>query len=199
MLIAPGKLRSGRTRNYGMGTFRENIGGKPFIGHHGASPGYSAGYGFFPTAKMSVIVMGNVYAFNGQAMVMQIAELLEPSLKADLPTKEVADPDKARTDRVRAALAVLADNKADAAYLETEVTAPMQTDRARMGPGPYAVLKGLESMSFMGEEAYGQDKLLTYKLVTKARDFIARVVWSPSGKIADLVLRPAGPPKPATQ
>jgi CubicO group peptidase (beta-lactamase class C family) len=194
LMITPGKLNNGRTRSYGFGTFLAPLGGRPFVGHHGASPGYSAGYGHFPTAKLSVIVMTNVYAINGQQMVTSIAELLEPSLKVISPT-EKPDPNKDRTTRIMAAIAKLAANTPDDQYLEPEMVAPMKTDRGRMGAGPYASLKTTSELVFLNEEAYGADKLLTYRLVTPQRNFIARLVWTSNDKISEIGLRADGPPK----
>ncbi|MEZ0327573.1 MAG: serine hydrolase domain-containing protein [Fimbriimonas sp.] len=194
MMITPGKLKTGRTRNYGFGTFLPPLGGKPFVGHHGNSAGYSAGYYHYPTANLSVILMANVYAINGQALATQIAENVEPSLKIAVPTEQ-PDTKKERTDKVKAALAKLAANTPDPQFLEPEVIAPMSTDRAKMGPGAYAILKTLDAITFLGEEAYNQDKLLTYRLSTPTRNYIARIVWSNNDKIAEISLRADGPPK----
>jgi CubicO group peptidase (beta-lactamase class C family) len=194
LLTTPAKLNTGRPRPYGLGTFLAPLGARPFIGHHGASAGYSVGYGHFPTANLAVIVMTNVYAINGQQMVTSIAEIVDPTLKVAAPT-EKADPSKERTDKVKAALMKLAANEPDDAVLEPEMTAPMKTDRGRMGAGPYAILKSLDGMTFLNEEPYGADKLLTYRLSTPARNFIARVVWTTNDKIAEMALRADGPPK----
>jgi CubicO group peptidase (beta-lactamase class C family) len=194
LMTTPGKLNNGRSRNYGFGTFLTPLGARPFVGHHGNSAGYSAGYYHYPSAKLSVILMASVYAINGQQMATAIAENLEPTLKMPVPGEQ-PDPKKDRTDKVKAAIAKLAANTPDDQYLEPEVIAPMKTDRGRMGAGPYAILKTLDGLTFLGEEAYGQDKLLSYRLSTPQRNFIARIVWTSNDKIAEIALRADGPPK----
>ncbi len=194
MMIAPGKLKNGRTRNYGFGTFLNSLGAKPLVGHHGNSAGYSAGYYHYPSASLSIILMANVYAINGQQMATQIAESLDPTLKMTVPAEQ-PDTKKDRTEKVKAALAKLAANTPDEQMMEPEVIAPMKTDRGRMGPGAYGGLKAIDAMTFLGEESYGTDKLLTYRLSTPQRNYIARIVWSTNDKIAELALRLDGPPK----
>jgi hypothetical protein len=39
------------------------------------------------------------------------------------------------------------------------------------------------------------DKLLSYRLSTPQRNFIARIVWTSNDKIAEIALRADGPPK----
>jgi D-alanyl-D-alanine carboxypeptidase len=184
----PIRLNSGRTRSYGLGTFLSRPGLPAFAGHHGSSPGYSAGYGHFPTARLSVIVLGNVYSFNGQALVTQIAELLEPSLRpASSPSRP--DPDPRRTERLREHLSALAENRPAAEFLEPEFLAPLQTDRARMGPGPHALFRSLESLEYVGERKEGADTVVEYRLEAGGRRLLGVFVLSPGGKIADLWLR----------
>jgi D-alanyl-D-alanine carboxypeptidase len=193
-LIEPNRLNSGRTRNYGLGTFRQALGAVPSIGHHGNSPGYSAGYSHFPSARLSVMVLGNVYAFNGQTMTHQIAMLVEPSLRPARLADAASDPDSARTASFRTALDRLAAGEVDGEYLEEEFAAPMKTDRARLFPNPYAGLRQLQELRFVSEEAMDRDTLLTYRLMMpNDRMLIASVVWSPEGKIANLSLRPDQP------
>ncbi|HSI71775.1 MAG TPA: serine hydrolase domain-containing protein [Fimbriimonas sp.] len=194
LLTTPAKLNTNRPRPYGLGTFLSPLGARPFIGHHGASAGYSVGYGHFPSANLAVIVMTNVYAINGQQIVTSIAEIIDPNLKVT-PPAEKPDPSKDRTEKVKAALVKLAANDPDEATLEPEMTAPMKTDRGRMGAGPYAILKTLDGMTFLNEEAYGADRLLTYRLSTPTRNFIARIVWTANNKISEIALRADGAPK----
>lgn len=190
MMIQPSVLSSGRTRPYGMGTFLSTLGGVSIVGHHGNSPGYSAGYYHFPTAHLTVIVMANVYAINGQGWAYQIAQLYDPSLKVSVPADQT-EPNSARQDQVKLSLAALAENRPDDKLLEPEVIAPMTTDRAKMFPSPYAPLKQIDKMTFLGESPRGGDTLLIYRIETPERKFNAWIVWSRQNKIAEIVLRPA--------
>jgi CubicO group peptidase (beta-lactamase class C family) len=186
-------LSSGRWRPYGTGINVSLPGLEPYYGHGGNSAGYSAGYASYPKAGVSVIVMGNIYAFGGEPMAKQIAELYQPSLKPTSPAVK-EDPDAKRTETVKQALLALGEGKADETVLEQEVLAPMKTRRAGMGR-PFAFLAGLEKMEYAGELAVGKDKLVTYKITTKTRDFVGTILFSSAGKVAMASLRPDGPPK----
>lgn len=187
------ELNPGRTRPYGAGINISLPGQEPYYGHGGNSAGFSAGYASYPKAGLSVIVMGNIYAFGGEPMAKQIAELLEPSLKPTSPSVK-EDPDAKRTETVKLALLALGNGKADETVLEPEVTAPMKTRRAGMSRG-MAPLAGVEKLQYAGEVAVGKDKLVTYKITTKTRDFIGTILYSAGGKVAMASLRPDGPPK----
>ncbi len=194
LYLKAASLNSGRWRPYGMGLNVSLPGAEPYYGHGGNSVGYSAGYACYPKAKISVIVMGNVYAFGGEPMAKQIAELYEPSLKPASPAVK-ADPDAKRTDALIQALSAVGNGKVDEVLLEPEVTAPMKTRRAGMAAAGLAPFRSIEKMEFVGELAVGKDKLLTYKVVTKTRDFVGTFLWSAGGKLAMATLRPDGPPK----
>ena len=189
------ELESGRWRPYGMGINLSLPGAEPYYGHGGNSAGYSAGYACYPNSKLSVIVMGNIYAFGGEAMAKQIAELYEPKLKPTSPPVK-PDPNSKRTETVKKALLALGNGTADDTVLEAEVTAPMKTRRAGMSQG-MVPLRGLEKLEFASEIPVGKDRLITYKVVTKTRDFVGTVLWSSGGKVAMLSLRPDGPIKPS--
>lgn len=187
-------LNSGRWRPYGMGINIALPGSEPYYGHGGNSAGYSAGYACYPDKKISVIVLGNIYAFGGEPLAKQIAELYDPSLKQTSPVAK-ADPDVKRTSVVKQALLALGNGTADENLLEQEIVAPMKTRRAAMGRGGLAPLQGLEALEFAGEVPVGKDRLITYKVKTKTRDFVGTILWSAGGKVAMASLRPDGPPK----
>ena len=187
-------LNTGRWRPYAMGLNVSLPGSEPYYGHGGNSVGFSAGYACYPKAKVSVIVMGNIYAFAGEPMARQIAEMYEPALRPVSPAVK-ADPDVTRTKTLMHALAAVGNGKLDASLLEPEVTAPMKTRRAGMAAGGMSPFRNIEKMDFVGELAVGKDKLLTYKVITKTRDFVGTFLWSAGGKLAMATLRPDGPPK----
>jgi CubicO group peptidase (beta-lactamase class C family) len=192
-LFQPAKLSSGRWRPYAMGFNLSLPGTEPYYGHGGNSAGYSAGYACYPKAEVSVIVQGNIYAFGGEPLAKQIAEQFMPSLKPTSPRAQT-DPNVNRTDTVKRALAALGSGKADEAVLEPEVTAPMKTRRAGMSQA-WVPMRNLEKLEFAGETPVGGDRLLTYRVETKTRNFIATILWSSGGKVAMASLRPDGPPK----
>jgi len=192
-LLKPAALSTGRWRPYAMGFNISLPGAEPYYGHGGNSAGYSAGYACYPKAGVSVVVLGNIYAFGGEPLAKQIAEQYMPSLKPTSP-KSMPDPDAKRSETVKLALAALGAGKADETVLEPEVTAPMKTRRAGMSQA-WVPMRNLEKLDFAGETVVGQDRLVTYRVETKTRNFIATVLWSAGGKVAMVSLRPDGPVK----
>lgn len=197
LMWSAAKLSNGRTRPYGTGWNLSAFGARPYVGHGGNSPGYSAGFARFTEADLSVVVLCNIYPVGGESMARQIAEILEPELRPSVPNGQ-PDPDTKRTSRVRDALLKLAEGKPDADLMEAEVTAPMSTGRARMfGPGALAALRKIDEMAYTGERKEGADTWVTYLVLTPQRDWVANVLVSDKGRLAQVVLRPAGGPKSA--
>lgn len=194
LMISPGPLSNGRTRQYGFGTFLESLGEKPFLGHHGASSGYSAGSAYFPTDHMSVIVLTNVYAINGLQWVKDIGRLEDPSLNPD-PLVIKPDPDTARTERIKTALAKLGDGVSDAELMEPDITALMGTDRIKTFGNPFASIAGVKTLEFAGEQPRGGDEWITFRATSDKGVFAVNVIYSPAGKLAMLFVRPDSPAK----
>jgi len=195
LMWSPATLNSGRGRPYGVGWNLTQHGATPYVGHAGNSVGYSAGFARFLDPKLTVIVMGNVYAFSGELFARQIAEILEPKLKAVPPKEAGSDPDPTRTQRVLAILAALAAGKTDDTVLEPDVTAPLKTSRAAAFPG-YRPFAKIDHIGFVSEESQGQDRWLTYRVQTPQRWFTVRVLYSPAGKAAQ-VMAAADPVAPS--
>lgn len=189
LLIKPGVLNSGRSRSYGMGTFLTSLGGVPFVGHHGNSPGYSAGCYRFPNSHLTVVLMANVYAINGQVWAFQIAQKLDPTINVQVPVEQ-PEKNADRLDMVKLSLAALAENRPDPERLEPEVIAPMTTDRAKAFPTPYPMFKQIDRMVYLSEQSKGDDTLLIYRIETPKQKYNAWIVWSKQNKLAEIVLRP---------
>lgn len=184
---ARGVLNNGRQRFYGMGWNLTLPDSPEYLAHGGNSVGYSAGFVRYPKDEISVIILGNVYAFSGEGTAKAIAELYKPSLKPTVP-KEINDPNPARTAKVQNALTVYGSGKADDTLFEPEITAPMKTARAGMSQG-FAPLKTIKKLGFAGSSPSGSDTWLTYKLQSGERMFTAYVLWSKEDKLAQLLLR----------
>jgi hypothetical protein len=97
---------------------------------------------------------------------------------------------------VKKAFAALGAGKPDETVLEAEVTAPMKTRRAGMSQA-WTPMRNLEKLEYAGELRVGADSLVTYRVETKTRNFVATVLWSSGGKVAMASLRPDGPVKPS--
>ncbi|RYG35006.1 class A beta-lactamase-related serine hydrolase [bacterium] len=188
--FSPARLASGRTRPYGMGWFLAAPKMPAYNGHGGNSSGYGAGIARFDKDKLTVIVLTNVYPFPGEALARSVAEVIDPSLKPTTPVPIATDPDPARTERVKAAIAALAANNPDETLLEPEVSAPMLTERAKRSTA-FAPLAKLDSVLYCGATPEGRDTWLTYRIKAGDRSWTALLLWSNENKLAQIVLRRA--------
>jgi len=202
LMTSPGALNNGHTRQYGFGTFLTPLGDKPFLGHHGNSSGYSAGSGYFPSDHLSVIVLSNVYAINGQKTVKDLAVLVDPSLKPD-PLTLKTDPDPARTDRIKSAFDKLGAGTTDDSLMDLDITATLGQDRVKTFGNPYGMFAGIKKVEFAGEQGspYPADaahpdnascKWLTYKVTTDKAVFDVNAIYTPQNKLAMIYVRAEG-------
>lgn len=189
LMTSPGPLNDGRTRQYGFGTFLESLGEKPFLGHQGASSGYSAGSAYFPTDHMSVIVLTNVYAIDGLRWTKDIGRLEDRTLIPD-PLSISADPNPARTLRIKATLDKLGAGSSDPELMEPDITAIMATDRIKAFGNPFASVAGITTLDYAGERPKGDDAWITYRAITPQSVLALNVIYSRGGKLAMLYIRP---------
>jgi hypothetical protein len=185
---SPAVLNSGRKRLYGAGWFLAQYKSPAYVGHPGNSSGYSAGIARYTDSRLTVIILCNVYAINGEALAKNVAEAIDPSLKPRIPAP-VADRDPARTGRVRNALAKLASGDPDEAIIDPDLSVILRTQRAKTF-GLFPQLKKIEMLSYAGEEPLGQDTLLTYRISASGNMYTAFLLWSRTGKLAQIILRP---------
>jgi CubicO group peptidase (beta-lactamase class C family) len=194
LMTSPGPLNNGRTRQYGAGIYLESLGEKPFLGHPGASSGYSAGVSYFPTDHMSVVVLTNVYAIDGLGWVKDIGRLEDPSLISD-PLTVQPDPNPARTERIKSALDKLGAGTVDADLMDPDVTAIMDGDRIKVFGNPFTRVAGIRTLEFAGERPKGSDQWITYRATTDKAVLAINIIYSPAGKLGMLYVRPDTPSK----
>lgn len=192
LIWSPGRLNSGRHRLYGMGWDLSFPWAPESVGHGGNSVGYSAGYLRFAKPRLSVIVLGNVYAFSGMELARQIAEAAEPTLKVAVPV-EGTDPSPARTERVMTALKALAERKADPDVMEPEMMAPLQTGRAAMAAGA-SPLRNIKELKFAGEIKSADGTWVNYRTLIGQRMFTLRALVTIANKVVQISL--TGDPMP---
>lgn len=187
-LWKPGRLANGLDKPYGMGWFLTAPDGPAYVGHAGASVGYSGGIARFKDGQkgsISVIVLCNQYAVQGEGIGKSIALALDPTLKFPIPAP-AADPDASRTAHLREVLGHLAANKATPDEVAASVSGPLGSWRTRTG-SPYASLANVKTMSFAREDRLGDFKRLTYRLDSKVTAYLT---LDTEGKIAAVQLRP---------
>ncbi len=191
-LWAPGKLKGGLEKPYGMGWFLTAPDGPAYVGHAGASVGYGGGIARFRDGQkgsITVIVLSNQYAVPGEEMGKQIALAYDPSMKFPIPTA-TTDPNPARTTALREKLARLAAGKPLPEDLEPAMSGPLNTWRTRSGPSPYRNLASLKEMAFAREDRLGAYTRLVYRLKLETASMTAYLTVGGEGKLAAVQLRP---------
>jgi len=190
------KLNSGRTHAYGMGWYLNQPGTKAYMGHSGNSAGYSAGISRYPGARVSVILLTNMYSVGAEAMTKRIAVLFDPALD-NPPFAPVADPDPARTAKVKAALLAIAANNVDETLFEREYVLQMDSRRNRQAPaGAWGRLRTIDAIEFGGARPQGADVFITYRVTATQSKFIVMVLWTAKNKIAQATITPENHQKP---
>lgn len=187
-MFSPAALSTGRTRPYGAGWFLSTAGAPGYVGHGGNSSGYSAGIARYDRGALTVIVLTNAYPVGGEALARVVAETINPSLRMTAP-KEQRDPNPARTERVKLALAALAENRPDPELLSSEITSTMGTRRNQMSRG-FQPFRTITRMGFAGEVPVGQDRQVSYRVFTPGRTFTVILLLTPEDRIAQIVSRP---------
>lgn len=193
VIWSPGKLNSGRPHPYGMGWYLNQPYAKSYRGHSGQSAGYSAGYCRFPDAKLSVILLANLYSAGGEAMAKKIAMLFDPTLKT--PTFVASpDPDPKRTSQIKLAIQSIAANRPDESLVEQEYILPMRARRNRQAaPANWARLKVVDSIEFGSAKPLGRDTYLNYRVGSGPNKYIVSVLWTASGKLAQATIAMEAP------
>jgi len=188
LLWSGGKLNSGREYPYGMGWFLSPPGAAPLVYHPGASVGYGACITRYTDAKLTVIVLTNVYGGSPEPMARHIGEAYDASLSPTIPA-EAKDPNEGRTKQVRSILDELGAGKADPMTMDAEFLAPLSGSRARAFP-QFLDLAKIDSLAYAGEVKTGADSMLMYRLKNPTRKLTAYVLWTKDEKLARLTLRP---------
>jgi CubicO group peptidase (beta-lactamase class C family) len=98
---SPVRLRDGTTYPYGFAWSLDEQRGEPVIQHGGSWQGFRAAIVRYPARKLSVIVLANLAEAEPERLATALAGLVEPALAWPDVRAAVADPDPARTARMR--------------------------------------------------------------------------------------------------
>lgn len=96
--------------DYGFGWFLGSYRGARFVQHGGGTPGFSSVVYWFPAQRLAVVALTNRGDRMLDALAIDVAGLVEPSLRRSVAA---ADPDRARTARLRQVVAGLLTGTAD--------------------------------------------------------------------------------------
>lgn len=166
----PNRTSDGRKTIYGLGWFVRELNGLPMVSHAGNTAGYSASIAYFPSAKITVALMGNVYAFSGDNLAIQVARAIEPSLRY-VPLEEKPDPNPTLTNSLFELLDSLIEGRTDSALLDEEYKGSLETPRGRMSLGGFAQYRDHEAPRFVEKRADDPDTLFVYRMKKADRSY----------------------------
>lgn len=107
----PVRLASGTSYPYGFGWGIVEQRGERLIEHGGSWQGFRTAIARYVDQGLTVIVLANLAQAEPEAMAHEIAGLLEPKLRLPDAGQGAADPDPARSARLRAVLEAWADSR----------------------------------------------------------------------------------------
>ena len=165
----------GRKTGYGLGWFIRDLSGHPMVSHAGNTAGYSASMAYFPDQDLTVCLAGNVYAFSGDNMAIQIARALVPELRPQ-QMSERSDPDPELAKTLQKALDDLIAGKTDNDSFDAEYRGQFDTGRGRMVLGSFAQYRDYQGFAFLEKKAEDPDTLYFYRIRKNDRSF--RVVFT---------------------
>jgi CubicO group peptidase (beta-lactamase class C family) len=153
----PITLANGTTYPYGFGWGVQEQRGYPLIEHGGAWQGFRTGIVRYPEQRLSVSVLANSNEADSSLIARTIAGLMESALALPDADAKVADPDPARTERLREVLQAYADYRTVPAM--GKALAETATGGAREGYGRAGIgekLAKAESFRYIGEDDLSQ-------------------------------------------
>lgn len=182
MMQTPGRLANGRKTPYGFGWFVREVNKVKLVSHGGNTAGYFASMFHVPSAKLTIILMGNVHDQPGDQIAQKIAELHVPELR---PRKlvEAADPDPAMTAKLLDVLKSLAARTPTEELLDPEYAARLKTGRGQMGLGALARYREAAKMAFLEKEADAPDSIYRYRVQAGGKSFVVAFVVTSEGKV----------------
>ncbi len=101
---SPVKLQGGATYPYGFAWGFDEQRGERVIEHGGSWQGFRTSIVRYPDRKLTVIVLANLAQAEPERLATAVAGMVEPALAWPDPRASVADPDPARTARLREVL-----------------------------------------------------------------------------------------------
>lgn len=149
----PVTLANGTTYPYGFGWGIQEQRGHLVIEHGGSWQGFRTQIARYPEQHLSVSVLANLSTAEPGKIAVGIAGLLDPALRMPDADSKVADPDAARTQRLRGVLDAYANYRTvpDMGKALAETAAGSAREgfgRAGLGKD----LAGVESFTYIGED-----------------------------------------------
>lgn len=181
LMQSPGKLPNGRKTPYGMGWFVRDTNKVHLVSHGGNTAGFFASLFRVPSAKLTVVVMGNVNDLPGDSIAQKVAELYVPELPfKKLP--EAADPDAGLTARLLELLKSLGATPKEE-LMDGEFIARTKTGRGQMSLRGFARFAPVAKLTFLEKEADEPDTLYRYRAIVGEQSFVITFAVTKEGKV----------------
>jgi CubicO group peptidase (beta-lactamase class C family) len=169
--------------DYGFGWFVDSYRGHRFVQHSGGTPGFSSAIYRFLEEKLAVILLTNHGDRILDQLVIDVAGMVEPSLRR----REVGpDPAPQTTLLVKSVLADLLGGKHDPARFTPPMRAFLETSTGKAFWSWIASMGGLTSVAFADEEAGPSGRDLHYRVVLGEDPYWFTVVLAKDERIAQI-------------
>ena len=189
----PVSLANGTTYPYGFGWGVQEQRGHLMIEHGGAWQGFRSGIARYPKQRVSVSVLANSGEADAMLIARTIAGLVEPALRLPDVNAKLADPDPARTERLRGVLDAYAGYRVVPAMAKSLAETAAGSGREAYGRKKIGeLLAQAESFQYIGEDDLSQqpfdiygDRLtrsIYYALRTKDSQSVFKVRLNEAGQ-----------------
>lgn len=95
LMTTPASLESGTVFPYGFGLSLESPDGSPVVSHNGGIPGFASSLAFFPTDRLTVVVLVNSSSPAGEGLIASVMSARSPGCGTDAPARAQLSPPEA--------------------------------------------------------------------------------------------------------
>lgn len=180
-------MNSDRTFQYGLGWFVDKQQGHRIISHGGNLGGFSTGISRFPDDKLTIIVLTNKAAEDGDAIAKSIAEQYIPQLAFEINAPTQRDPHPALTEQLRQ----LANGNTSAIAFTPEWEIMLTTPRGQLGWQTYREeMPPIQALELIQQEPHANGTRYYYRAITAQDNRLLTFVITPNNQIAALGTAP---------
>lgn len=182
-MAQPVVMNSDRTFQYGLGWFVEHQQGHSIISHGGNLGGFSTSISRFPKDKLTIVVLTNKDAEDGDAIARSIAEQYIPQLAIDINAPKQRDPNPTLTEQLRQ----LANGETSEITFTPEWETMLTTPRGQRGWQAYQEeMPSIQTLELIQQEPHTNGTRYYYRAVTTNENRLLTFVITPDNQIAAL-------------
>ena len=193
--FVPAQLARGRTFNYGLGWFLDDLGPYKVAEHGGNTFGYSASLYTVPSERLTVVILTNAAGKNLSGLSARIAAGYLKGIPTPVAEIVKPDPNPARTDAIREAFLDLIRNGVKSTLIDPELQAFGRTQRGFQILSAYRTQIGRPlRMQFLSERKMeAGDTMVNYLVDTAENRLVVSFRVSADGKLVRIGAEPRGP------